>query len=103
MAEHELFALEEMESGTARRVEVEGLAVAIVRIDDNVYAVDDTCSHAEVSLSEGWVDVDDCLIECVAHGASFDLENGNALTLPAIRAIAVYQASVRDGMVVLTL
>ena len=103
MADHELFALEDMEHGSVRRVEVEDLAVAIVRIGDDVYAIADTCSHAAVSLSEGWVDAEDCSIECAAHGALFDLRDGRALTLPAIEAVAVYSVCVRDSMVVLTL
>ena len=103
MTTHELFPLDEIEPDSARRVEVEGREIAVVRIGDDVYAIGDTCSHAEVSLSEGWVEPDDCAIECVAHGAMFDLETGEPLSLPATRAVPVYEASVVDGMVVLKL
>ena len=103
MTTHELFPLEEIEPDSARRVEVEGREIAVVRIGDDVYAIGDTCSHAEVSLSEGWVEPDDRAIECVAHGAMFDLETGDPLSLPATRAVPVYEASVSGGMVVLNL
>ena len=103
MTTHELFPLDEIAPDSARRVEVEGREIAVVRIGDDVYAIGDTCSHAEVSLSEGWVEPDDCAIECVAHGAMFDLETGEPLSLPATRAVPVYEASVSDGMVVLRL
>ena len=103
MTTHELFPLDEIEPDSARRVEVEGREIAVVRIGDDVYAIGDTCSHAEVSLSEGWVEPDDCAIECVAHGAMFDLETGEPLSLPATRAVPVYEASVSGGMVVLKL
>jgi len=103
MTTHQLFPLDEIEPDSARRVEVEGREIAVVRIGDDVYAIGDTCSHAEVSLSEGWVEPDDCAIECVAHGAMFDLETGEPLSLPATRAVPVYEASVVDGMVVLKL
>ncbi|MCE2511685.1 MAG: non-heme iron oxygenase ferredoxin subunit [Acidimicrobiia bacterium] len=103
MTTHELFPLDELEPDSARRVEVSGRDIAVVRIGDDVYAIGDTCSHAEVSLSEGWVEPDDCAIECVAHGAMFDLETGEPLSLPATRAVPVYEASVVDGMVVLKL
>ena len=103
MTTHELFSLDDLEPDSARRVEVEGRDIAVVRIGDEVYAIGDTCSHAEVSLSEGWVEADDCAIECVAHGAMFDLETGEPLSLPATRAVPVYEASVVDGMVVLKL
>ncbi len=103
MTTHELFPIDEIESDAARRVEVLGREIAVVRIGDDVYAIGDTCSHAEVSLSEGWVEPDDCAIECVAHGAMFDLETGEPLSLPATRAVPVYEVSVVDGMVVLKL
>ena len=103
MTTHELFPLEEIEPDSARRVDVEGREIAVVRIGDDVYAIGDTCSHAEVSLSEGWVEPDDCAIECVAHGAMFDLETGEPLSLPATRAVPTYEVSVVDGMVVLKL
>jgi 3-phenylpropionate/trans-cinnamate dioxygenase ferredoxin subunit len=48
-----VFPLADIEPGTARKVDVDGVAVAVVRIGDDVYAIGDTCSHAEVSLSEG--------------------------------------------------
>ena len=103
MTTHELFPLEEIEPDSARRVEVKGREIAVVRIGGDVYAIGDTCSHAEVSLSEGWVEPDDCAIECVAHGAMFDLETGEPLSLPATRAVPTYEVSVVDGMVVLKL
>ena len=103
MTAHELFPLDEIEPDSARRVEVEGREIAVVRIGDDVYAIGDTCSHAEVSLSEGWVEPDDCAIECVAHGAMFDLETGEPLSLPATRAVPTYEVSVVDGIVVLKL
>ena len=102
MTAHEIFPLAELEPGTARRVEVDGRPVAVIRIDDDVYAIGDTCSHAEVSLSEGWVDAEDCTIECVAHGATFDVETGEPITLPATRPVPVYEAAVVDGTVVVT-
>ena len=80
----------ELADGTPRRVEVAGRAVALVRIGEQVHAIDDTCSHAEVSLSEGDVDLDECALECWKHGSLFDLRTGEALTLPAVRPVAVH-------------
>ena len=102
MTAHELFPLADLEPGSARRVEVDGRPVAVIRIDDDVYAIGDTCSHAEVSLSEGWVDAEDCTIECVAHGATFDVATGEPITLPATRPVPVYEAAVVEGTVVVT-
>ena len=66
------FPLDELEPGTARRVEVDGVAVAVVRIDNEVYAIGDVCSHAKVSLSEGEVWTDERELECPKHGSTFD-------------------------------
>jgi len=102
-SEHTLFELAEIDDGSARKVEIDGREIAVVRIGDDVYAIGDTCSHAEVSLSEGFVDADDCAIECVKHGALFDLKTGEAITLPATRPVPSFAVAVVDGSVVLTL
>ena len=99
MSVHVLFALEEFEAGTARKVDLEGHQISLVRIDDDVYAIGDICSHEDVSLSEGYVDEEECLLECWRHGAMFNLKTGEPETLPAIRSVPVYEASVVDGMV----
>ncbi|MXW61936.1 MAG: non-heme iron oxygenase ferredoxin subunit [Acidimicrobiaceae bacterium] len=99
MSLHELFALEELESGTARKVELEGHQISLVRIDDDVYAIGDICSHEDVSLSEGYVDTEDCLLECWRHGAMFDLKTGEPETLPAVRPVPTYDVLVVDGMI----
>jgi len=63
--------------------------VAIVRDSDGTWhALGDTCSHEDYSLSEG--DVEDGVIECWKHGATFDLASGDALTLPATEPVPVY-------------
>lgn len=103
IVERELFPLADLEPGTARRVDVEGHAISVVRIDDDVYAIGDTCSHADVSLSLGWVEADDCTIECIQHGATFDLATGEPVTLPATRPVPVYEVAVVEGKIVLTL
>jgi 3-phenylpropionate/trans-cinnamate dioxygenase ferredoxin subunit len=74
---------------------LEGRRVAIVRDEGGtVHAVDDTCSHAQVSLSEG--EVEDSTIECWLHGSRFDLATGRPTGLPAITPIAVHTVLV-DG------
>ena len=87
-------ALADLADGVALRVVLDGHPVALVRLRDQVYAIDDTCSHAEVSLAEGEVDADECALECWKHGSLFDLRTGEALTLPAVRPVAVHEATV---------
>ncbi|MGH9139115.1 MAG: non-heme iron oxygenase ferredoxin subunit [Acidimicrobiales bacterium] len=92
-----LCALDEMEPCSARRFDVGRHRIALVRIDDDVYAIGDTCTHAEVSLSEGEIDCDDRTLECWKHGSQFSLETGAAMSLPATRPEPVYTATVEDG------
>jgi 3-phenylpropionate/trans-cinnamate dioxygenase ferredoxin subunit len=77
------------------RVVVDGTPVAVVRDEvGHLHAVGDTCSHAEVSLSEG--EVEDCSIECWLHGSRFDLTTGRPTSLPAVLPIPVHPLVV-DG------
>ena len=68
-----------------------------MRIDDDVYAIGDVCSHANVSLSEGEVWCDEREIECPKHGSTFDLQTGEPVTLPATQPVPVYDVAVVDG------
>lgn len=74
---------------------VDGVPVAIVRDSGgNLHAVGDTCSHADVSLSEG--EVEGCTLECWLHGSRFDLRTGHPLSLPATDPIPVFPLNL-DG------
>jgi 3-phenylpropionate/trans-cinnamate dioxygenase ferredoxin subunit len=91
---------DELAPGTARRFEIDGIAVAVVRIDDEVYAIGDVCSHANVSLSGGEVWCDERELECPKHGSTFDLTTGEPVTLPATQPVPVFDARVVDGDIV---
>ena len=93
-------ALSELPDGRGVRVDVDGSRVAVFRIGEDVYAIGDRCTHAEASLAEG--EVFDGSVECPRHGAEFDLETGEG-TLPATRPVRVYDTTVVDGDVFLTL
>ena len=89
-------AVEDIKKGKAIRVKIGEEAIAIVRTKaDQVYALNDKCSHGEISLSEGFVDNE--TIECWAHGAKFSLETGEALTLPAYEPVAKYEVLIDNG------
>jgi 3-phenylpropionate/trans-cinnamate dioxygenase ferredoxin subunit len=82
--------------GCAARVEIAGTPVAVFNLGGTFYALDDTCSHQEASLSEGDLDVDRCAIECPLHGSSFDLRTGEPLSLPAVEPVRAHHVEV-DG------
>ena len=98
-----LCPLDELVDGEARRfdVEVGSLVhkVAVIRLGDDLYALGDTCSHADYSLAEGEIDPEEGNIECWKHGSLFSLETGEAETLPATRPVPVYDVGVEDSQV----
>lgn len=97
-----VFALDDIEPGTAKRAIVAGVPVAVVRIDDDVYAIGDVCSHANVSLSGGEVWCEERELECPKHGSAFHLETGEPSVFPATQPVPVFDASVVDGQVVVS-
>lgn len=94
-------SLDEFADGAARRVAVGSERVAVVRLGDDLYAIADTCSHANVSLAEGEVDRDEKTLECWKHGSAFSLVDGEPCSLPAIRPVATYDVVVDDGRVLI--
>jgi 3-phenylpropionate/trans-cinnamate dioxygenase ferredoxin subunit len=75
-------------------IEVDGIAVCVARVGDEVFAVADTCTHSEASLSEG--EITGTKIECWLHGAEFDLRTGQALTPPATESLKSFKVN-RNG------
>ena len=88
---------EDIPPGHAARVEIDERPIAIFNVEGNFYCLDDTCSHAEASLSDGDLDLERCAIECPLHGSSFDLRTGDAITLPATEPVAAHQIEVAGG------
>jgi 3-phenylpropionate/trans-cinnamate dioxygenase ferredoxin subunit len=89
--------------GSAKRFDVDGHRVCVVRIGEDWYALGDECSHADYSLSEGDVWEDEREIECPKHGSTFSLETGEPQTLPATQPVPVYTVHVDGDDVVVTL
>ncbi len=83
--------------GEALRVETQP-PIAVFHTDDGeVFAIDDTCSHQDASLADGWLE--GCEIECPLHAASFDLRTGKPACLPARRPVRTHQVYVEDGVI----
>jgi 3-phenylpropionate/trans-cinnamate dioxygenase ferredoxin subunit len=98
-----LCRMDELSSGEARRFNIEGHRIALVRTEDEFYAIDDRCSHEDYSLAEGEVWVDEREIECPRHGSTFDLKSGTPCSLPATQPVAVYDTEIADGNVYVVL
>ncbi|MFV0259274.1 MAG: Rieske 2Fe-2S domain-containing protein [Acidimicrobiales bacterium] len=91
--------LDELEPDSARRFDVEGHRLAVIRLGDEMYVIGDRCSHADYSLSEGEIDADAGTIECWKHGSVFSVTTGVPESLPATRPVPVYEVEVVDGEV----
>jgi 3-phenylpropionate/trans-cinnamate dioxygenase ferredoxin component len=101
MAFARVCSLTDIKDPGSLRVELDGGdpdAIAVVRFEGEVFAIEDVCSHAEVPLSEG--DVEEFhgapTIECWLHGSCFDLTSGRPTNLPATEPVPVYPVRV-DG------
>ncbi|MDX1658107.1 MAG: non-heme iron oxygenase ferredoxin subunit [Nitriliruptorales bacterium] len=94
MALEKAAELSALTDNTPFKTEVEGVPVTLVKIGEQVYAVHDTCSHQDYSLSEGIVW--DTQIECALHGSMFDLTDGTPESLPATRPVPVFPVEI-DG------
>ncbi len=103
MADVRVCAVTDVKPGAAKRVDVDGYRLSVVRIGDDWYAIGDECSHADYSLAEGDVWEDDREIECPKHGSTFSLETGEPQTLPATQPVPVYPVKVDGDDVVVTL
>ncbi|CCE75654.1 MULTISPECIES: non-heme iron oxygenase ferredoxin subunit [Clavibacter] len=89
-------AVDELGENEALRIEIEGLAIALVKDSSGtVHAIGDTCTHGDISLAEGFVEGD--TLECWAHGSKFSLETGKPRTLPAYEPVPVYPVTIVDG------
>ena len=79
----------------ALAVTVGDLELAVARDGDEIFALQNVCSHAEVALSEG--EVADGTVECWLHGSCFDLRTGKPTHLPATEPVATFAVEVRGG------
>jgi 3-phenylpropionate/trans-cinnamate dioxygenase ferredoxin component len=75
------------------------VAILVVNYDGDLYALEDRCSHEDFELSHGEFDAEEATIECVLHGAKFDVRDGRALCAPAYTPVAKFPVKVEGGVV----
>ena len=93
----DLGVLEDYVHGEARQVTLPGRVLVVVRVEEDLYVLEDRCSHEDFSLALGEVDVETREIECARHGAMFSLGDGEPRSLPATRPVATYEVRRADG------
>lgn len=93
-----LCGVEEVAEGGMLRLEPVGMdPILLCRLEDGFHAVDDECTHAIASLSEGRLEGK--TIFCPLHGGSFDVCTGKARSLPCKQALRTYPLEVADGTI----
>ena len=85
---------DELAPGEVTRVETDP-PIAVYNVEGDYYATDDTCTHEQWSLADGYVDGDQ--IECSWHFAKFCIRTGDVLSLPATKPLRTYQVILKDG------
>ena len=95
MSFEKVCTVDEVPDDEALAVSIGDLDLAIARDGEEIFAVQDVCSHAEVALSEG--EVADGTVECWLHGSCFDLRTGKPTHLPATEPVATFAVEVRGG------
>jgi|SRR3954454_9444160 3-phenylpropionate/trans-cinnamate dioxygenase ferredoxin subunit len=86
--------------GESRRVGPPDVVPAIALFhteDGEIYAIDDTCSHQQASLADGWLE--GCEIECPLHSSRFDLRTGAVDAPPARLPVRTHQVVIEDGVI----
>lgn len=99
MTAQRVCTIDELEENKAFRVVLDDIPIAVVKDSSGtVHAIGDTCTHGEISLSEGFVEGD--TLECWAHGSRFSLLTGKPLNLPAFEPVPVFIVDVdAEGVV----
>lgn len=83
--------------GTLLSVEADGERLVLANVEGDFYALLDRCTHQDYPLSDG--ELDGTRLECIYHGARFDVRTGRAVQLPAIRPVKTFEVDVREGEV----
>jgi len=92
-------SLEELPDGGSRLVEADGRKIGVFRCGEELYAIEDRCSHDDGPLAEGEFDAAACTVECPRHGSLFDVRTGTPKTLPAFQPVDTFEARIEDGEV----
>lgn len=96
MKEYIVAKTSEIIPGSAKQVEVDGEPVAIFNVNGHFFAISDTCSHAQASLSEGTLE--DHVVTCPLHGAQFDIRTGKNLSMPAVVPVQKYALKIEGDV-----
>ena len=93
----ELCSTDDVAPGTALKVEIENLSLAVFNVGGQFYVTDDLCTHGPGSLSEGYIEDD--VVECNFHNGQFNIRTGEVVLPPCMIPMKTYRTTVEDGRV----
>jgi nitrite reductase/ring-hydroxylating ferredoxin subunit len=93
----ELCSTANVAPGTALKVEIDDLALAVFNVAGEFYVTDDACTHGPGSLSEGEVNGD--VVQCNFHGGEFNIRSGEVVSPPCMVPVRTYPVLIVDGKV----
>ena len=96
----EVARLSELPDGEMKQVTVRGDLVGLYRVGEDVFAMNDICTHEEAYLTEGEFDPEEFEVECPLHGSRFNVVDGSVRILPATKPEPIYEVKL-DGDVIL--
>jgi len=100
MAEFETVAkVGDIPDGGMIQVVAQGDPVGLYRVGEEIYAVNDYCTHEETYLTDGEFEVEDMEVECHLHGSRFDVRDGSVRILPATKPVATYEVKIDGDLV----
>ena len=82
-------------AGRAEVFDVEDRKIAVFRLDDGFYAIEDICTHDGGPLAEGEIEEDEVI--CPRHGSRFNIKTGAVLTLPAVTPVECFPVRVEGN------
>ena len=90
----------EIEEGVVKVVRVGDAPIGLTKIDGELFAFADVCTHDDGPVAEG--ELDEYIIECPRHGAKFDIRTGKVRQLPAVVPIPVYTVKIEGDEVLVS-
>ena len=99
---HIICKVDEIPEGEGKSFKFDDVSVAVFKVGENLYALEDKCSHADVTISGGYVHQRELCVACPWHGAQFDLRSGKVMTPPACEDIKSFDVSVEGENVVIS-
>ena len=96
----EVAKLDQLAPGQGMTVTVRGVDVALFNVDGSVFAMDDACLHAGVSLGAG--ELRGKIVRCRAHGWRYDVTTGNTMDGEDCR-VTCYPVQVVDGTILVAI